>query len=288
MRLLVECPECARQYDASDRPPGSRFHCECAAVIEVQAPQGHDASVVRCSSCGGPRQEGSSACSFCQSDFTLHERDLHTVCPHCLARVSDKARYCHHCGTGLCPELSAGHDSPLVCPACADERKLISRRLGEEQVTVLECGACAGMWLGHDAFDLLVKRAKSEATPARVRVPPVRGLPREPGQPRDSFYRPCAVCRQLMSRQNYAQASGVIIDVCRHHGQWFDGHELDAILNWLRAGGGPPVEMKPKKTKRTREARAAALSQGGGDTGDATEFTLLAALEVLTSVFLWD
>ena len=43
---------------------------------------------------------------------------------------------------------------------------LVSRRLGAEQVTVLECGRCAGFWIGHEAFRQLVERAQREALPA--------------------------------------------------------------------------------------------------------------------------
>src|SRR6059058_904697 len=47
MRLLVECPECRRQYDASRRPIGSRFRCTCGHVIVIQKPEGHDSQAVR-------------------------------------------------------------------------------------------------------------------------------------------------------------------------------------------------------------------------------------------------
>ena len=35
-----------------------------------------------------------------------------------------------------------------------------------------------------------------------------------------------------------ARKSGVIVDVCQHHGVWFDLHELEDLLRWLRHGGG--------------------------------------------------
>ena len=40
-----------------------------------------------------------------------------------------------------------------------------------------------------------------------------------------------------MNRRNYGQKSGVIVDVCQHHGVWFDLHELEDLLRWLRQGG---------------------------------------------------
>jgi Zn-finger nucleic acid-binding protein len=248
MRLLVACPECQRQYDASRRRIGSRFRCTCGHVVVVQQPLGHDARVVRCSACGAARADRSACCPFCLAEFTLHERDLNTICPHCLARVSDGARFCHHCGTGLVPELDAGTDTKLLCPACQAGHRLVSRRLGEEQVTVLECGRCAGFWIGREAFRQLVERARHEAVPAGtvpetpVHVAAKFGLPAVLVAPEESrhrsFYRPCVVCGQLMNRLNYGHSSGVIVDVCRDHGIWFDAEELARILAWLRAGGG--------------------------------------------------
>ena len=255
MRRLVECSECRRQYDASRRPIGSRFRCGCGQVIVVQKSEGHDAQVVRCSACGAARTDDSGRCAYCGAEFTLHERDLNTVCPHCFARVSDRARFCHHCATGLVPELEAGADTELVCPFCREGHPLASRRLGEVPVTVLECGRCAGLWLGHEVFRELVERAKQRALPAGT-------IPETPQQeaakfdlpagahvveppPGDSFYRPCAVCREFMRRVNYGHASGVIIDICRDHGVWFDADELARILAWVRAGGDQQPTQKP-------------------------------------------
>jgi Zn-finger nucleic acid-binding protein len=258
MRLLVACPECQRQYDASRRQIGSRFRCACGHVVAVQQPEGHDAQVVRCSACGAARADHAASCPYCQAEFTLHERDLNTICPHCLARVSDQARFCHHCGTGLVPELDAGSDTELVCPACQAGHGLVSRRLATEPVTVLECGRCAGFWMGREAFRQLVERARHEALPAgTLSQTPLHtaaqfGLPTQEQPRHGSFYRPCVVCGQLMNRLNYGHSSGVIIDVCRDHGIWFDADELARILTWLRAGGGrePALEgmVQPRGT----------------------------------------
>jgi Zn-finger nucleic acid-binding protein len=256
MRLLVECAECSRQYDATRRQVGSRFRCHCGEVVTVRKPRGHDARVVRCSSCGASRSEGAARCPYCQSDFTLHERDLNTVCPHCLARVSDRARFCHHCATGLVPELNAGADTDLVCPACQEGNGLVSRQIGTEKVAILECGQCAGFWLGHDAFRLLLERARREALPAGTVLESPRevaarfGLPEgsaapQAGQP-GSYYRPCPVCDGLMNRRNYGGSSGVIIDLCREDGIWFDADELARILAWVRAGGAERPRPEPK------------------------------------------
>lgn len=265
MRLLVECPECCRQYDATQRAVGSRFRCHCGNVVTVRQPRGHEASVVRCSSCGAARGGNeTNRCAYCHSSFTLHERDLNTVCPHCLARVSDRARFCHHCGTGLVPELDAGGETDLACPSCRDGHHLVSRQVAREKLAVLECGSCAGFWLGHDAFRLLLERAQREALPPESHAESPRDVARKFGLPagaaapkagpEPSFYRPCPVCGDLMNRRNYGGASGVIIDQCREDGIWFDADELARILVWIRAGGVERARQKKKETEAVGDA----------------------------------
>ncbi|HSQ58664.1 MAG TPA: zf-TFIIB domain-containing protein, partial [Gemmata sp.] len=240
MRLLVECSECHRQYDASRREIGSKFRCHCGKLLAVRQPQGHDARVVRCSSCGAPRSDDATQCPFCHSEFTLHERDLNTVCPHCLALVSDRAKFCHFCGTGLVPELDAGADTDLECPACQRGRGMVSRQIGTEKIAIMECGRCAGFWLGHDAFKLLLERAKQEVqAPGAMEESPrdvaakfglTQGAAAPKASRNTSYYRPCPVCHSLMNRRNYGGNSGVIIDLCREDGIWFDADELARIL----------------------------------------------------------
>jgi Zn-finger nucleic acid-binding protein len=229
MRLLVSCPTCRRQYDASKARPGKRFHCHCGTELVVRRPRGHSATVVRCASCAAPRAGRAAACEHCGADFTIHERDMHTVCPNCLARVSDQARYCHHCATPLTAELLAGERSEYHCPVC-EQRALVSRRLTHEQITVLECERCAGLWLGLETFRaMLDQEAAVPRTAPRVPVPP-RGS--QPG-PR---YRACVICGELMIRRNLGR-SGVIVDLCGSHGIWFDADELSQLMAWIRAGG---------------------------------------------------
>ena len=40
-----------------------------------------------------------------------------------------------------------------------------------------------------------------------------------------------------MNRVNYAKRSGVVIDVCKAHGLWFDRDELRRILAFIASGG---------------------------------------------------
>jgi Zn-finger nucleic acid-binding protein len=249
MRNLVACPECARQFEPSGYPAGSRFRCLCGIQLTVTEPSAWDAAVIRCSGCGAPREKGSAACGFCGADFTLHERDLHTICPACMARVSDRARYCHHCATPLLAQ-PVGESTTRACPACGDRVSLNSRKLGSEAIPVLECSSCAGLWLGRGAFSVLLDRARQAGRTEDDREAP-RPLALKPQS--GALYRPCPECGKLMHRRNYGRRSGVIVDSCNSHGLWFDARELDELMRWVRRGGEAAATKRREEEDRQLE-----------------------------------
>src|SRR5204863_2759893 len=59
-------------------------------------------------------------------------------------------------------------------------------------------------------------------------------------------YVPCPECGQLMNRINFARCSGVIVDVCKGHGTWFDRDELSRIVEFIRGGGLEVARAKEK------------------------------------------
>ncbi len=255
MRLIVACPTCKRQYDAASRQPGDHFHCACGEDLVVRAPKGHDASVVRCSACGGPRTDDDRSCAHCGATLTLHERDLHTVCPGCLARISDRASFCHHCGLSIVPEAIAGATTTLGCPVCGDGVHLSSRQFATSEHTMAECKRCAGLWLDKAVLATLEARAREEQPTDEVGTVAAvseRPLARQQGP----LYRPCPVCRKLMNRANYGRRSGVIIDRCRPHGVWFDDDELTRALRWIREGGARASALRDDEEQRQRERLA--------------------------------
>lgn len=249
MHLVITCPQCRRQYNGDGRAPGSRYRCPCGGVLEVPRPQAHAAAVVRCSSCGAPRESAGAACRFCGGDFTLREQDLDAVCSKCLARVSSRTHYCHSCGSPV-QMRTAAEASDLPCPGCGGERKLARRRLGETSASIFDCDVCGGIWVEKEVFEVLAERARSETLPDLS----LRSGGAAPPKPQASgpFYRSCATCGAHMNRRNWGQKSGVIVDVCQNHGVWFDLDELDKLLRWIRTGG-------ETVSKRAAEAERAAV-----------------------------
>lgn len=259
MRFLVACPGCSRQFDATDRPVGSVVACSCGASLTVPQPRAHDAAVIRCSSCGAPRAAQESACRFCSSEFTLHERDLTTICPGCMARVSGRARFCHHCSTPILPAQAAIAEGGGRCPACGGDRPLSSRRLGKANVALFECVSCGGIWIEKEIFEVMADRARSGKLPEGFGGgTPSAADPRPGGA--SLQYRPCVTCGALMNRLNYGRKSGVILDVCARHGLWFDLHELDRLLRWIREGGEERSEKAQREQQRI-EARQKVLGE---------------------------
>jgi Zn-finger nucleic acid-binding protein len=253
MRFLVACPECHRQFDAAGRPEGSAFPCSCGAAVTVPRASAHDAAVVRCSSCGAPREGEAPACRFCGAEFTLHEKDLDTVCPGCMARVSGQARFCHHCGTPILGGQAAAGESGYRCPACAGERPLTSRRLGQTNVAFFDCAACGGLWLEKEVFEALSERARAGHLPEGFGGGAPADAPAAAlaaGTAGEVHYRPCVICGTLMNRRNYGRKSGVIVDVCARHGIWFDFQELDRLLRWIREGGEARAETMQREQEK--------------------------------------
>jgi Zn-finger nucleic acid-binding protein len=174
----------------------------------------------------------------------------------------------------LAAEEYAGQETDFACPVCGHEVHLASRSLGQEKVNVLECPLCAGLWLGHGAFDQLRDRVKTQGVqPGEATVPQSKPQPaREQKGPR---YRACVHCGKLMQRRAYGQGSGVIIDTCRHHGIWFDAEELQHILAWILKGGKEKKSLaRPEEAKQVSKEPIFGPPMGPGDStiGDGSPF----------------
>jgi Zn-finger nucleic acid-binding protein len=274
MRHLVLCSRCHRQLDAGERAAGERLLCACGESVEVPALEAHDSAVVRCSACGAPREGEEPECRYCGSSFTVHELDIDTICPGCMARVSGSARFCSHCGCPILVGQAAVGAASLHCPACGPGQQLASRRLGAEPVAVAECARCGGLWLGQLESAALAPAAAGRGAGGAAAAVGAAGWAKAPGAEVAAggggrLYRPCAVCGALMNRQNYGRKSGAILDICRAHGIWFDLGELPRVLDWIRDGGEQragelAAEEAQDQARQRRLGQEAASALGGG------------------------
>jgi Zn-finger nucleic acid-binding protein len=120
---------------------------------------------------------------------------------------------------------------------------------------VLECASCLGLWLNTQSFEQIC--ADREQHAAVLGAASLANVDRTIPQTKVNYV-PCPECSQLMNRANFARCSGVIIDLCKQHGIWFDRDELSRIVDFIRSGG---LEMSRAKEKRGLEEERRKLQQ---------------------------
>jgi Zn-finger nucleic acid-binding protein len=196
-----------------------------------------------CHSCGAPIEEGARRCRFCDASVATLR------CARCFHLSLPSARHCEACGCELglepIPEKAA-----LSCPDC----RLLLDAFAGENGRLYDCNRCGGQFVETALLrDLLERR---EACGGAV--------PRRPSTRATTVttvrYVPCPACSQLMGRKNFGGHSGVIIDVCREHGVWFDESELPRVLEFVERGG-LAEERRRELAELTRQRAALRAEQ---------------------------
>ena len=202
-----------------------------------------EARALHCSGCGASVPPDALQCPYCQAQLAT------VACPACFALAPLSASHCPGCGAALRPcqgTPSAGGP----CPACT--KPLTATRVGD--LDVQECPACGGLWLDRAVFEQLgASRERQGAVLGALTAPtapPLLSL--EVVQ-----YRPCPACRQRMNRVNYGRRSGVVLDVCKEHGLWFDRDELRRVLAFISEGGLD--RARELEIEELKEAKRAAV-----------------------------
>ncbi|MBK7877447.1 MAG: zinc ribbon domain-containing protein [Planctomycetes bacterium] len=229
--VLCACPRCRRQWDATGLEPRTRLRCTCGETFVAAVTAARSPHVFRCDQCGAALPAEGRQCSYCSSEITLEERGLSGVCPQCSARLTANARFCMECGIAIQVQRLTALKEGVACPRCRGALRV--RELGTR--SAIECGSCAGLWLAPAIFEDLCRHAEE----AGVVESALGGLPGATAANSASSlaYIPCLACGELMLRKNFGESSGVVIDLCKHHGVWLDHREIDRILAFVRKGG---------------------------------------------------
>ena len=189
--------------------------CHCAV------PRDEARSIV-CPGCGGSMAVGSRACPYCGSTVATCR------CAACLAWNLAGAMHCQSCGRSLAASVErAGVAPTFPCPRC--NSRLCAREYGD--LSVEECDPCGGLFLSPATMERLVA-ARDLPTSLRLALPK-RELKRETAV----RYILCPECGKSMNRQAFGRISGVVVDVCKNHGVWFDGGELAEVIRFVEQGG---------------------------------------------------
>lgn len=120
--------------------------------------------------------------------------------------------------------------SALRCPRCTERPRLAPRTLGA--LAVDQCPQCTGVFVRERVLEDMVRQRDEAAVLARELPPSER-----PSVEEKVRYLHCAACEDLMLRNNYGRRSGVIVDVCKKHGLWFDADELRRVADFVARGG---------------------------------------------------
>jgi Zn-finger nucleic acid-binding protein len=199
------------------------------------------AGALRCPSCGAPAAPETTACAFCATPLAL------VACPSCFGMIFRGTRYCSHCG-----KQAARKDAPArperSCPQC----RAILHAVAVGSVVLDECRSCGGLWVDAESFRKICSEREEQAVLLGFEKPPGGDVGRPPTQ---KAYRPCPECRRLMNRVNYAKVSGVVVDICKGHGVFFDRGELQRIVRFLQDGGMERARAREKDDLEDQRAR---------------------------------
>ena len=190
------------------------------------------AETLNCPMCGAAAASDDPTCNYCGARLAT------VACASCFGMMFRGCKHCPRCGAVAGQRTDA--DLPArKCPRCAIE--MHSLLLGT--TVIRECERCLGLWVDVPAFEKICADREQQAAVLGAASP----APTKPVQGEDKVrYVPCPECKQLMNRINFARCSGVVVDVCKGHGTWFDREELSRIVEFIRGGGLDAARSKEK------------------------------------------
>jgi len=203
------------------------------------------AETLNCPNCGAATATDEPLCRFCGSRLAT------VACPSCFGMIFVGSKHCPRCGAAaVVPTTSAAEETK--CPRCKIQMKSVV--IGS--TTVSECEQCLGLWLNVAAFEKICADREQQSAVLGTASPAPSHAVRETNKVN---YVPCPQCSQLMNRINFARCSGVIVDVCKGHGTWFDRDELSRIVEFIHGGG--LEESRSREKEDIKEERLKLLEQ---------------------------
>lgn len=256
--MIVECPGCQSRYDVSGREPGTKARCRCGTVFPLpEFPS--TAGAMGCPKCGASVSRHDQRCGYCSTALAL------VACPRCFGMIFSGTQHCNYCGA------KAGEPAqPLEkltgrrCPRCSDRPTLLAQLVADALLD--QCAGCGGIFVDNSTFDRAVKNKDQQAQLATA-LDTSEPVERKPDK---VTYIPCPECGDLMLRQNFGKRSGVIIDLCKKHGVWFDADELRQVMSFVQAGGLDESrrreleEMERKLSEKRNQVRSHRADAAGG------------------------
>ncbi len=214
---------------------------------------------LNCPNCGAGVASDSALCQFCKTRLKT------MACPKCFGLMFVGAKFCDHCGAIAAPVEVSLDENGGECPRC--RIALEANKIGD--TSLRSCTKCDGVWLEAAVFEAIcADRESQSAVLGFLDNRTLRGRPMTKVN-----YIPCPDCGQLMNRNNFAKASGVVVDICKQHGVWFDADELPSIIGFIRKGGMELArqrernELENERARLKEERRKVGIADGSGSVG---------------------
>jgi Zn-finger nucleic acid-binding protein len=234
---------------------------------------------LHCPNCGAASSTEAPLCAFCESRLAT------VACPSCFGMMFIGSKHCPRCGAAAVAPESANVEA-RPCPRCRMEMNSIV--IGATPLS--ECSRCEGLWVDVRSFEKICADREQQSAVLGTATP----ASTVDGNISKVKYVPCPECSQLMNRMNFARCSGVIVDICKNHGTWFDRDELSRIIEFIRGGGLNASRAKEKlaiaeEREQLRQEKLAldirrSTSHGGG--GDDSRVSGIASARDLLSFLL--
>lgn len=201
-------------------------------------------------------QTDATHCLYCSARLAT------VSCPRCFAMMYRGSRHCPRCGAGAARSTEATDgEATGDCPRC----RALLEKIVLGTTALRECGLCNGLWVDVASFEQIC--ADREQQSAVLGAAHFASAQKSVGAADSVRYVPCPECGELMNRVNFARCSGVVVDVCKGHGTWFERDELALIVEFIRAGGLDQAREREKaqleETRRRLELERLAVARAG-------------------------
>jgi Zn-finger nucleic acid-binding protein len=206
--------------------------------------------------CGAASEVDAPNCLYCNARLAA------IACPSCFGMMFLGSRHCPRCGAQAeRAEMKTDGAHRFNCPRC----RVLMEAVAVGAATLRECARCSGLWVEAMTFEQICEDREQQSAALAGLI-----ARREVGEGGNSDghvrYVPCPQCAQLMNRVNFARCSGVVVDVCKGHGTWFDRDELQRVVEFIRAGGMSTarhreIEQLNEERRQLRQEQLAAATR---------------------------
>lgn len=128
-------------------------------------------------------------------------------------------------------------------------------KVAVDDIEIDVCPGCGGTWYDRGELEAYLSAHADSVLPTNSAAVSRSQVAASTLRDTRAQYLNCPRCRRLMTRRNYGRVSGVIVDVCGHHGMFIDGDELQRIRDFESSGGSGVSDDRQRADTRASAFR---------------------------------